>query len=51
MNHFDLDPKAPRHNFTGSSYDTYTLNWKAGNTILLEAGYSPTLIILHSKSG
>lgn len=38
MNHFDLDPKTPRHNFTGSSYDTYTLNWKAGNMILLEAG-------------
>lgn len=38
MNRFDLDPKAPRHNFVGSSYDTHTLNWEAGNMILLEAG-------------
>lgn len=38
MNRFDLDPKAPKQNFAGSSYDTYTLNWKAGNLILLEAG-------------
>lgn len=38
MNRFDLDPKAPRHNFAGSSYDTHTLNWEGGNIILLEAG-------------
>lgn len=38
MNRFDLDPKAPRHNFVGSSYDTHTLTWEAGNMILLEAG-------------
>ena len=37
MNRFDLDPKAPRHNFAGSSYDTHALSWEAGNTILLEA--------------
>lgn len=38
MNPFDLDPKAPRHNFAGNSYDTHPLDWEARDTILLEAG-------------
>lgn len=40
MKRFALDPKAPRHRFAGSSYDTHTLNWEAGNMILLEAVFT-----------
>lgn len=40
MKHFDVDLKAPRHSFAGSSYDTHTLNGEAGNIILLEAVFT-----------
>lgn len=43
MKRFDLDLKAPRRSFAGSSYDTHThttLNREAGNMILLEAAFT-----------
>lgn len=50
MNRFDLDPKARRHNFAGSSNDTY-IKLRSRKYDSTRGWYSPTLIILHSKPG